>query len=178
MLFGIGRPGALWLLAEGATAALFLYIAIAAWHGSAWAGRRGTFNKLAAKGSAELLDLAIQADRSPTGVSGLAGLVYSPPLSSRSGTPPPSGHNVWWATNPGILQPGAVEALADGGSAARPRCQSWAALGSAGSAAGSAGSGMAVVHREASYSSNLNRLGRTRTFSRRSLATASPEGGD
>ncbi|KAL4855622.1 hypothetical protein ACK3TF_003946 [Chlorella vulgaris] len=127
--------------------------------------------RITSKGSAELLHLSDGMDGSASSIP--TGSVYSPPLVS-AGTPLKSARTVGWAAaaHPG----GAVATQAGESSSARTHTQPWAghdpAAGSAGSSGSAADTGL---QRQRSHS-NFNRLGRSRTFSRRSLAAASPDG--
>ena len=153
------------------------------------ASRFGRLSKLQTKGSAEL---DIQPDtpmsEGPSagrlGAPSLAGL-YPMPVNgaSQAGSPMATarGGGIRWPAVGTAGQQGAGAGAADqGGSVAgsgRSRSLSWAALGPGGGqdAVGPASS-PAGVQREPSSYSNLNRLGRSRTYSRRSLSQGGVDG--
>ena len=152
------------------------------------AGPRRRAVKLQAKGSAELISLGLDTPpstrSSPRGSGagpGLPSLVYPGSLSSRSASPLPSGRSAGWLSTRAASQQaadgGEAAAAAAVGEASLAGSPSWAAQVAAPvAAADGGGSGPPGVPRESSYSSNLNRLGRSGHFSRRSAsALASPE---
>lgn len=152
-------------------------------------GQTGVLRKLSAKRSAELISLGIEPSPPSTersGLSssasgstvGLAGLAYPGALSSRLASPLPtarspqrqsarSGQSVQFALPGALAGMGLAAAAAATEPATLAGSPSWAAQQAVpGTAAPVLASGG-----EASYSSNLNRLSRSRTFSRRLLAT-------
>ncbi|PSC71682.1 putative apyrase 7 [Micractinium conductrix] len=205
-LAGLGQGGgsvfnrswatpALWFLAGAGSAAALLRLAAERWRGQRWPrgpgwllGRGGVLSKLQAKGSAELISLGLDTPpstrSSPRGSGagpGLPSLVYPGSLSSRSASPLPSGRSAGWLSTRAASQQaadgGEAAAAAAVGEASLAGSPSWAAQVAAPvAAADGGGSGPPGVPRESSYSSNLNRLGRSGHFSRRSAsALASPE---
>ncbi|KAL4451373.1 hypothetical protein ABPG77_009445 [Micractinium sp. CCAP 211/92] len=151
-----------------------------------WLLSQGSFlRKLSTKRSGELISLGIEpsppsTDRSElstvadSSIGGLAGL--SGGVSSRLGSPLPtarspqrlsarSGQSVQFVLPGGLAGMGLAAAVAATEPTALAGSPSWAAQQAVlGAVAPVLASG-----REASYSSNLNRLGRSRTYSRRSL---------
>lgn len=156
-------------------------------------GHSGVLRKLSSKRSGELISLGIEpsppsTERSGLGSSvggstgGLAGLAHPASLSSRLGSPLPTarspqrlsargGQGVQFALPDGLAGIGLAAAAAATEPATLAGSPSWAAQ----QAGPLAAAPVLAAGGEASYSSNLNRLGRSRTYSRRSLAT-SPDG--
>lgn len=143
-----------------------------------WLLSQGSFlRKLSTKRSGELISLGIEpsppsTDRSElstvadSSIGGLAGL--SGAVSSRLGSPLPtarSGQSVQFVLPGGLAGMGLAAAVAATEPAALAGSPSWAAQ----QAVPGAVAPVLASGREASYSSNLNRLGRSRTYSRRSL---------
>ncbi len=151
-----------------------------------WLLSQGSFlRKLSTKRSGELISLGIEpsppsTDRSEvstvadSSIGGLAGL--SGAVSSRLGSPLPtarspqrlsarSGQSVQFVLPGGLAGMGLAAAVAATEPAALAGSPSWAAQ----QAVPGAVAPVLASGREASYSSNLNRLSRSRTYSRRSL---------
>lgn len=194
-------PGPVWLLAGGASAAFLLWLVLAGWRQRrlrsgtarssraglglpglglgawppasrswlqllAWRGGGGPSSKLSSKGSGQHLDLAVGDTPLSTERSSLS--------DDTTASLPPSGRSTLsgWAPLDGggaaapQVPAGAVGGSANGSATAGPRSLSWAALHDA--PAGGSG----LVQQE--EGPPLSRLGRSRTYSRRSLA--SPDG--
>lgn len=163
-----GRLVAMRILAAGSFVAV-VYLIASWWRHRCSVPTRRNGIRITSKGSAELLHLSDGMDGSASSIP--TGSDFSPPLIS-AGTP--LKRTVGWAAaaRPG----GAVATQAGESSSARMHTQPWAGHDPAAGSAGSSGSAAdAGLQRQRSHS-NLNRLGRSRTFSRRSLAAASPDG--
>ena len=159
------------------------------------AARFGRLSKLQRKGSAELAfqhDTHTSEGPSASSAPASAGLMYPMQANGagRAGSPMATargGGTRWPVVGVAGQQQqqqqqhgGAAGAADQGGSVAgtgRSRSLSWAALGPGGGQdAVGPGSSPAGVQREPSSYSNLNRLGRSRTYSRRSLSLGGVEG--
>lgn len=193
-----GTRQALWLLAAVAASGALVYLAATSWrqqrqrlNGSGRAGLglgggfglaswlplplRSLVGRLPGKGSgAHLVELSIDSPPPSTDRSGSSlgsSLATSRTLSDLvpGGSPFPSSRTSGgsWAA-PNGLAPGGTAAALPGGSAAggRPRSLSWGVLGgAAGHEAPASGAG---AGQDEAYASS--RLGRSRTYSRRSLS--------
>lgn len=183
-----GSPGPLWLLVGSASATFLLYMLVAHWWRSPlWLGG-ATARGAGGGGGGGWLSL-VPRSRLVHKISGVSDLSLDTPSSGDAstvrsalsdmtfaGTPLPSGRSLaggWGglsAGQPAAVAAAGVAAANDGDVAVHIRSQSWAALGTAPAADAFAGGTSPVL--DAAGFAPLSRLGRSRTFSRRSLTSA------